>query len=764
MYQITILFVSGVCALYLFDTLPLPAALLAASLACGLLGTCRLRVLAALPLGFVWAVLHTALVQSPVLDPALEGRTVHVIGTVTEVPAPHGKRFTRLMFHAEQLDDGTGWRDFAARLQLGWYGAGDPPAGGERWRFAVRLKRPYGMANPGGFDYERWLFQRRIRATGYVRDDPRNARLPGGQLPALSGFRQRLIRAFAQLGDATGPAFVRALTVGERSAIGSAQWRVLNVTGTSHLMAISGLHISLVAGLAFWLTRRGWSLLGRITDFLPAPRVAAAGAICAAVLYALLAGFGIPARRALLMVCVLMLALLSDRRARFARVICLAALGTLALDPLSVLAAGWWLSFLAVITIAWLAAGRYGTPRRLRQCVLLHAGLALCMAPLLLLMFQQASLLAPLANLVAVPVVGLLVVPLALLGCLLFALDAAPGIRLLGVAALLLELAWPLLQMLAATELAAWTRHAPPWWTLPPALAGLGILCMPRGIPGRWLGGVMLLPLLLIRPPVPAAGEVWITLLDVGQGLSAVVRTAGHTLVYDAGPRFSPDFDTGQAVVVPFLRRQGIRRLDTLVVSHGDNDHIGGVPSLLAAYPAESVFSSVPERLPGRGAEFCRRGRRWQWDGIGFAFLHPDSDSAHSGNNASCVLRIETTNGQRLLLPGDIEQAAESQLVARQGGGLRSAVLVAPHHGSATSSSPAFVAAVDPEFVIVPAAWRNRYGFPKQAVSDRYRSAGARILETGRSGAVSVKLSSSSAVPEITGWRDRYRHLWSWHD
>ena len=763
MYLITISFVIGVCSLFWLSALPVTVAALLLPAALAALRWPGLRPPALLALGVAWAVLHAAQAQSPALDRSVEGRTVLVEGTVASLPDRRSGPVQRFIFHIERLDDGSGWGDFDGKVRLGWYGDGGDPDAGERWQLAVRLKRPYGMANPGAFDYERWLFQQRIHATGYVREDPRNRRLSKGRLSPIASYRIRLLRAFAVEGDTPGTAFVQALTVGERGAIGTAQWQVLNATGTSHLMAISGLHISLVAGLAFWLVRRGWPHFGPVTGFLPAPRAAAIAAITVALLYAMLAGFGIPARRALVMVSVLMLAILSDRYSSFAQVICLAALCTLLLDPLSVLSAGWWLSFQAVIIIAWLATGRHGTPGWGRR-MLLHVALAFCMVPVLLLFFQQASLLAPLANVIAVPFVGLLIVPLALLGCVLFAVNETLGMRLLGLAADLLELAWPMLEWLAGTGVAAWTRHQPPAWTLLPALAGLALLFMPRGIPGRWAGGVMLLPMLLVRPPAPPPGAAWITLLDVGQGLAAVVRTARHTLVYDTGPRFSPDFDTGQAVVIPFLRRQGITWLDTLVVSHGDNDHIGGAESLLAAFPADAVYSSVPDRLPGGSALRCRQGQHWQWDGVSFTLLHPEPAGGLGGNNSSCVLLVETTNGQRLLLPGDIERPAERRLVETQRGRLRAQVLVAPHHGSATSSSPAFIAAVDPDVVIIPAAWLNRYRFPKRDVVERYRAAGARILDTGRRGALSVKLSSSTAQPEIVAWRDRHRHVWSWHE
>jgi len=764
MYATTIAFVIGVCSLCWLSSLPVAAAVLCLPPALYLLRLPRRRAPAMLLLGFSWAVLCAALAQAPVLDRNLDGRTIRVEGTVDGTPGQRSGPVYRFIFHVERLDAGSGWRVFHGKVRLGWYGEADGPGPGERWQLAVRLKRPYGLSNPGGFDYERWLFQQRIHATGYIRPDARNRRLARGRLTPLERYRNRLIGAFARLSDRPGAGFIKALTVGERGDISAAQWRVLNATGTSHLMAISGLHVSLVAGLVFWVVRGLWSFSTRLAGRLPATRAAAVAALLAALLYALLAGFGIPARRALVMVSVLMLAILSDRNPSFTQVICLAALGTLVLDPLSVLSAGWWLSFLAVVIIAWLVCGRRGRRGRGRQRLLMHLALAVCMAPVLLLFFQQASLLAPLANLLAVPLVGLLVVPLALLGCVLFAIDPAAGVWLLGAAAAVLEHAWPALQWLADSGLAAWSRHQPPLWTLPPALGGLAMLFMPRGLPGRWLGGVLLLPLLLEHPPAPPPGEAWITLLDVGQGLAAVVQTARHTLVYDTGPRFSPDFDTGQAVLIPFLRHQGIERLDTLVVSHGDNDHAGGAASLLAVYPPHAVYSSVPAQLPADGARHCRRGQHWRWNGVGFRMLHPDTADAPAGNNASCVLQIEAANGRRLLLPGDIERAAERHLVDDRREQLSSQVLVAPHHGSATSSSPAFIAAVGPEVVIFPAAWLNRYRFPKRDVIERYRAAGARLFDTGRRGALEVKLTRMTQRAVVVSWRDRNRHIWSWRE
>ena len=553
---------------------------------------------------------------------------------------------------------------------------------------------------------------------------------------------------------------IGALTIGDRSAISPSQWDVLRATGTSHLMAISGLHISLVAGLVFWLARLAWLRCGTLTEAIPASKAAAVIGLIVALMYALLAGFGIPARRAFIMVSVLTLAIVFDRYASLFQAIGLAVLVTLLIDPFSVLSAGWWLSFWAVTVIAFIVTGRYGQQDFAQKWINLHIVLAFTMLPLLLVFFQQASLLAPLANIIAVPWVSLAVVPVALTGTVVFALHETAGELLLQLAGVLLDVVWTLLQWLSRPDFALWQQHEPPVWTLVAAFFGLAVLFMPRGLPGRWTGALLVLPLFIVRPEGPGQGEARVTLLDVGQGLSAVVQTRHHTLVYDAGPRFSETFDTGQAVVVPFLRHQGIQQLDVLVVSHGDNDHIGGVASLLSQYPAADVLSSVPGEVPAAHARACRRGQRWDWDGVRISVLHPAREDVLSGNNASCVLRIDTEGGQSALLTGDIERPAEQVLLAGQRDHLPADVLVVPHHGSKTSSSRAFIAAIHPEIALFPSGYRNRYGFPKPVILDRYAEIHATVDQTGLSGAISVTLATGPGMPEIQRYRDTVQRYW----
>jgi competence protein ComEC len=720
-----------------------------------------LRLPALVLLGFFWAAFHAQLQHDSRLDSELEGRTLLIEGRVSDIPVRLADTDWRFAFQAERLDAGSGWQSFNRRLRLGWYRAPLQPQAGQRWQLVVRLKRPHGYANPGGFDYERWLFQQRIAATGYVRQDTRNHRLGDHDQPVFRRMRNTLAARLDDTADAApGLALVRALTIGDRSRVSAGQWDVMRKTGTSHLMAISGLHISLVAGLVFCVSRFCWSRLGVLPEIIPARRAAALPALLAALLYAALAGFSLPTQRAVIMVGVVMLALLSGRQTRPVQVLSLAMLLVLAVDPLAVLSAGWWLSFWAVTLILYAGSGRIGRQPLWRRWGHVHVVLAVSLLPVLLVSFQQASLVAPLANLVAVPWVSLLVVPLSLLGALLLLVSDTVGNWLIDLASLLLDTPWPLLSWLGDFALSTWRQPQPPLWTVLPAVAGILLLFAPRGVPGRWAGLWLFLPLLTLRPASPVPGEAVVTLLDVGQGLSAVVQTRNHTLIYDTGPRYSPTFDTGSRVLVPWLRNQGILHVDRLLVSHGDNDHIGGLMSVMESMPVDRLSAGVPSAVTGYPVDACRQGERWNWDGVGFSLLHPPANSALGGNNASCVLRIESAGGRVALLSGDIEAVVEARLVSEQAAALRADVLVAPHHGSLTSSTADFVAAVGADTVLYPVGYRNRYRFPRPEVVARYRARDARQYDSASHGAVRVSLPAVDQAPEITPWRCDSARYW----
>ena len=709
--------------------------------------------------GFLWSLLSAHLILADSLPSDLAGQDLLIEGQVASLPVSqaHHVRFEFVVQHA--------WVNKTpvhtpGRIRLNWYRTDARLIAGDNWRLLVRLKPPHGFRNPGGFDYEAWLYQHRIRATGYVRQSPQNQRLERDTGFPLQRLRQAIRESIAtHLEHSPVKGIMLALVIGDRSAIDPFQWQQLQRTGTNHLMAISGLHIGLVAGLMFLLGQRLWRFSGHGMVWLPAPKAGAILALLSATAYAALAGFSIPTQRALIMISVVMLALLTSRPITPSRTLATALLLVLLFDPLAVLASGFWLSFAAVAIIFYGLNGRVGCLRRWQQGVRIQWWISVGLFPLVVLLFQRASLIAPLANLIAVPLVSLSVVPLALLGTALLSLNVAFAPNLLQLAAWIMQGIMWLLGTLSELPFAGWSGAATSGWHGLLAVIGVILLLAPRGWPGRGLGAVLLLPLIVGMPTGIAPGTARFTLLDVGQGLAAVVETRQHVLVFDTGPRFSSRFDTGEAVVVPYLRQRGWRQVDQLVVSHGDTDHIGGAASLLAMLPVKAISSSVPAKLAEWPVTLCQRGQTWEWDGVRFQMLHPTADSGANHNDASCVLKV-SAGLHAVLLTGDIEKAAEWQLLQQDAMLLKADALVAPHHGSNTSSTTAFIRAVGPSYVLFPIGYRNRYGFPRPAVVERYAQAGVRMLDTASAGAIRFELGGEALQP--LRYRDRARRYW--HD
>ena len=705
-----------------------------------------LRLSALCLVGCVWALFRAELVLSARLPGALEGFDLKVDGVVASVPWRATNR-TRFLFDVQELllPANKGWS--GGPIRLDWYQTAPELMPGDRWQLTVRLKRPRGLMNPGTFDYERWLFQQRISATGYVRPNGENRRLGAERAYPIERLRQRLGAAIdLALRDAPYRGVVKALAIGERSAISEQQWRLLRATGTSHLMAISGLHIGLVAAMAFWLAKRCWAHGVLPVVAIPAPQAGALAAVAAACVYALLAGLSIPTRRALVMVGVSMAGILLRRNLAPTLSLAWALALVLIVDPFSVLAMGFWLSFAAVAAILFGMTGYLLKGRVWWQWGRVQVVVAIGMLPLTLVFFQEQSLVAPLANVVAVPWVGFLVVPVVLLGTGLLMAHPALGEPLLGLGERGMALLWMLLDNLAALDLSVLAPQRPPLWTALAGCVGVALLLAPRGFPGRWLGIGWLLPLFCLPPARPGVGELWFTLLDVGQGLSAVVQTREHVLVYDTGPRFSSGFDAGRSVLVPFLRSQGIRRVDRLVLSHEDSDHAGGLASLLADISVGSILGNSTGK-PGERVPLppCYRGQHWRWDDIEFHLLHPPRGEATGRNNESCVLRVVGPGGS-VLIPGDIEQHAEHTLLERRRALLNADILIAPHHGSRTSSTQAFLNAVRPRYAVFSVGYRNQFGMPHREVMERYQRHGIRVYDSARYGAISFVIGPTRGI------------------
>ncbi|MGQ0653579.1 MAG: DNA internalization-related competence protein ComEC/Rec2 [Betaproteobacteria bacterium] len=718
-----------------------------------------LVVPAAFAIGFAWAAACAHWRMADWLRPELEGRDIDVVGVVSSLPAlaERGVRF--------ELDVESAAERVPKKLLVAWYRtpfAEDDPAlllgqvhPGERWLFTLRLRRPHGLVNPHGFDYEAWLLERGVGATGYVRMRGEQ-RLLGHRssiLDRIELVREEIRDRFReQLGATPAAGILAALAVGDQRAISGEEWRLFSRTGVTHLMSISGLHVTLVSGLVAWLVGALWRRLPRLALRLPARKAAACAAIFAALGYTLLAGFGVPAQRTFWMVCVVAAALWAGRIASPWRTLALALAVVVLMDPWAPLAPGLWLSFGAVLLIFYIAAGWSQPASKLVQWTHMQWAITLGLAPAALLLVGLVSVAGPLATALAIPLVSVVITPLALMAALL------PVAGLVRIAAWLVDLLLLFLEWCAALPGALWTQHVPALWAVVAALAGAVWLVAPRGVPWRACGLALMAPAFMLLPPTPAPGEAWLTTLDVGQGLAVVVRTASRTLLYDAGPAYGTESDSGLRVVVPALQAAGVSRLDKMVITHEDSDHLGGALSVLESMPVDAFASSLPHAHPFHAlagtVRRCRAGEGWEWDGVRFDFLHP-AELMAKRNDHSCVLRVAAAGGA-MLLTGDIERASEERLV-RMGLG-KSDVLLVPHHGSRSSSTTAFIEAVSPRFAVVPAGYRNRFGHPAKDVVQRYADAGVEILRTDRDGAVTVSLDSSGIA--LRGERESRGRYW----
>ncbi|MGH8663836.1 MAG: DNA internalization-related competence protein ComEC/Rec2 [Burkholderiales bacterium] len=775
----TVAFVAGVALLQIQPHLPPPA--LAGWLAAPLLALAILQPMRAAPrvlnrvalcltagsLGFFWAAwcAHVRLAEE--LPVAWEGRDVRVVGVVAGLPQPF-ERGVRFELDVEQML--TPGAVVPRHVLVSWYGVwrrDDAPVAlpavraGERWQFSLRLRRPHGTANPHGFDYEAWLLERGIRATGYVRVQELPRRLdefvaaPSYAVERLrEHIRNRIRRG---LEDEPYAGVIAALVMGDQHAIPAAQWTVFTRTGVNHLMSISGLHVTMIAALAFMLVHALWRRVARLALRLPARRAAVLAGLAAAIGYAAIAGFAIPAQRTVYMLGVMAAVLWLGQVSSAASVLAAALLVVTLLDPWAVMAPGFWLSFGAVGVILYVAVGSLRPPHWALAWARTQWAVTLGLVPLLLAMFQQVSLVSPAANAFAIPAISLVVVPAALLGA------ALPFDFILQLAHAAMALTMAGLEWLAAMPESVWQQHAPPPWSVAVALCGIGWMLLPRGFPARWIGAAGLLPLFLVLPPPPPPGAARMIVLDVGQGLAIVIRTHRHALLYDAGPAYAPDADSGIRIVVPYLRASGVRRLDGMIVSHADADHAGGAASVLAAVPVGWLASSLPGdhglHAAARESRPCLAGQRWEWDGVRFEILHPvvGHDALRlKANDRSCVLRM-TVGATRVLIAGDIEARSEHEMLHR-GAAVRADILVAPHHGSTTSSTPEFVAAVHPDVAVFSAGYRNRFRHPRPEVVERYQQIGSRILRSDRQGALEFAIDDPGW--QITAERERRRRYW----
>lgn len=715
----------------------------------------KLRLLGIVALGFGLAGLHAAATLAQQLPVALEGEEVEIVGRVADLPQPEPRR-TRFEFRVESAEVP---QLVGRRLQLAWYddyGADQPGprtalGAGQRWRMTVKLRAPRGLRNPGGFDIERHALSKRIAARGYVRNPDAAERLQAGS--GIDAWRQAMSARIETAVVAPSSRFVRALALGDTAGLSDPDWETLRANGLTHLIAISGFHVGLAAGFFALLAQGLWWLWPSLSRRWPRVQAAGVAAVLGALVYSAVAGFALPTVRTLLMIAVVVAARLCRRHQRGFDALALAAMAMLLVDPLSALAPGFWLSFAGVAWLLWCLPR--GVSSRLQEFVGAQGVATVGLLPLTAVLFGQASLAGPFANLVAVPWWSLVVVPLALLGTAAETVQAGMGGWFWNLSAQAFDLGWPGFERFAASPFALYWLVEGRWFALPMALFGAFWLLLPRAVPGKSLALLLWLPLLWPDRQLPEPGEVELTMLDVGQGLAVVVRTAGHSLLYDTGPAAPEGWDAGERVAVPALRALGIRRLDSLVLSHADNDHAGGRGAVLRAFPASQVWGAPGDPLPETSD--CANGGRWEWDGVRFDFLHPGAYFPYLKNESSCVLRIESAHGSALLT-GDIGEVVERMMLADVPDRLRADVVTVPHHGSSGSSDAGFVTAVAARLALVSSGHGNRYRHPDSDVVERWASTGSQVAVTAESGALRALIGARGV--QLDARRTRLPRLW----
>lgn len=720
----------------------------------------------AIAVGFFMTSAVASYQQSQSLKPSLEGKDLLVNGYVDSLVKVNdiNRSFVFKVASASVVkgDEPTG---FQGRIRLSAYDKTLSIKAGEQWQLQVRLKRSSGFKNPGSFDYEKWLFAQGIHAKGYLRKSNQHKLLATPAWYSINSLRESIHKKIkGSLGESRNFALVSALILAEKSDLSKENWEVFRTTGTSHLMAISGLHIGLVASGGILLVWLLWWCFPRLNLIIPQRLAGGMLGVVLAIFYALLAGMTIPTQRALILVVIGLILLLGRHHFSAYRILALTMILVLIADPLAVMSAGFYLSFSAVLVILWLLrrvikAGRF-------SLIKLQCFLSLLMIPLSLCFFGEGSLVSPIANLIAIPWVSFIVVPLSMLSVLLSFLSESLAFYLFEFLSLHLEGLYKLLAWLSEVPSASIESfHLPPLLLAALVVAGV-IMLIPVGLPWRYAAIFSLLPLVFFNVDKPMIeGGFVLTVLDVGQGSSAVVETKNHTLVFDAGDRASDSFDIGEMVVVPYLKRQSIKTVDALVISHDDRDHVGGAEAIIMSHQVDAAYGNRLDMFTSKENEICESGQQWVWDGVTFEFLHPELDWQGNDNNRSCVLKVSTVD-HSVLLTGDIQRKAEKHLLkvkhdAQSDDWLEANILLMPHHGSNTSSQKRFIKAVNPTWAIASAGYRSRFKHPAKRVVNRYESMGVKVLTTAVSGAIQFQLYPGLAIKPPQQHRLLDQRFWS---
>lgn len=697
--------------------------------------------------------------------PLSESKSSHKISGVIGSLPESGRDGIRFLFLPDQ-----GLKTVPSKIYVNWYenrhraGGAAPEVpqvrAGERWQLQLLLRAPRGRINFHGMDAERWYFTQGIGALAYVQDGE-NLRLTGPSWFNLQHWRESVLNKLTERAEGI-PAFriLAALAIADRRGLLARDREILSATGTGHLLAISGLHIGLAAVMGFYLGRLGLLLLStrpkqRLAIILPW-----LVAWLAAFSYSALSGFGVSTQRALIMLTVATVVLLSRRNIHPVQAWLIAMSLVLVADPFAPLRAGFWFSFIAVAVLMMLFVPRNGHIPAWRRVLFAQLGISLVMAPLGMYWFQQTSLPGLLANLVAIPVVSMLIVPLILVALTLLWLPGPLAVWVLTVAGHLANWLLLMLDFLSGLQPFAFSAtRAPGIATTVLAMIGAAVVMLPRGTPGRFAGLLLLLPLLIPASDSPGRTETRIDFLDVGQGLSVLLTTRNYQMVYDTGPGNGLEGDDGLDMVAgtiqPMIRATG-REPDLVVVSHADLDHAGGLPRLQFVYPEASYLASLPVKRAGTRP--CNTPGEWIKDGLEFKILHPSPSLPYLGNDSSCVISVNGP-GLSLLLSGDISRVVEQRLVSE--GLEQHTILSAPHHGSSTSSSGDFIDVVRPAWVLISAASGNRFGFPRSDVLERYAQAHIPTLNTAQCGGIRITTDMAGGI-RLKSARVSRKAIWRW--
>lgn len=712
-----------------------------------------------LALGLIYGSLSASTFNDSILPESLNNQVFSIAGRIQGIPT-RNDRIWRLEFIPEAIDLTAEQIAFyksdsylPKKIRLSYYGNPEKPfVSGEWLSLEAKLKRPHGLMNFGLFDYQRWLIGQSYSATGYIKKLV-NRSGPKGSLAAVDAYRSYLSN-FIEHSGVRHSGVQSALIVGDRQGISLELMELFVETGTVHLMVISGLHIGFVAAIGFFLSRWAISLIAvtRIWSPINSLNSVRWASICAlffAFCYSAAAGFSIPTIRALVMLAAILLPKVFYLKASPWWGLCLALALVALIEPRAVLQNGFWLSFCAVvlifISIKWqgnsIESSRIkGNPvfSLMRIQLIFLFGFSTT-----LLMIQgQINLASFLANMIAVPMTGLIIVPLEMLAVLLFQIKAEYAVLIWDMAGRVIELEIWLLELLNKHfEFVLVRTSIPIYLGVMAAIAGL----MFFGLSKHHHRAVAIACILPAFVPLPAKESLLeVRVFDVGQGLSLLVRQPGYSLIYDLGPRFSDSFDSGANILVPSLSQIGINQIDDLIISHPDSDHIGGYKGLVAKKPASRVWigrKSENTRIAHESA--CIAGRNWQVGAVMYEFISPVSDDpgpdTESDNDRSCVLKI-TLGQQVILLPGDISAGVE-RILAREQRFVRGVddsvvLLIAPHHGSKTSSSEELIESAAPEYVVFSAGYMNRFGHPHVDVVNRYKQSGAKIYSTFKEGMI----------------------------